>query len=170
MRGRLIQRFIAVLRRVDTAATAAVPGGGYDREFGEPLPVANGSLVGASSLRECPEILLPCQLDRKTWGAREAARSGYEEAADIIIVLRYQDLETVGLIGADGAPTIYPGDRIDRIEDVTGALQESFPNPPGMFVTDLERAGLGLAAFRVPRFNLLLLYCSRRRTASTGGA
>jgi hypothetical protein len=168
-RGRLIQRFVAVLYRIDTAATAAVVGGGYDPEFGEPLPVANGSLLGASSLRERPALRLPCQLDRKTWGAAGAARSGYEENADIILVFHYPDLEAAGLIGTDGVPQIFPGDRIGAIEDVGGAVQETFANPPGMFVTDLERAGHGLAAFGMPRFNLLIAYCSKRHQAMTGG-
>lgn len=169
MRGRLIQQFIAVLYRVDTLATSTVAGGGYDPEFGEPLPVADGTLLGASSLRERAPIRIPCQLDRKTWGAAGAARSGYEEVADIIVTLHYQDLEAAGLIGADGVPQIYAGDRLGAIEDLTGAVQEVFANPPGMFVTDLERAGYGLAAFGTPRFNLLFLYCSKRHQAMTGG-
>ena len=37
MRGRIIQPFVAVFRQVDTAATAAVVGGGYDPVFGELL-------------------------------------------------------------------------------------------------------------------------------------
>lgn len=168
MRGRLIQKFVAVLYRIDTAATAAVVGGGFDPEFGEALPVVDGSLLGASSLREQAAIRLPCQLDRKTWGAVGAARSGYEENADIILALHYTDLENAGLIGVDGVPRIYPGDRVGAIEDLNGATQEVFANPPGMFVTDLERAGYGLAAFGVPRFNLLLLYCSKRHQATTG--
>lgn len=168
MRGRLIQKFVAVLYRVDTAATAAVVGGGYDQEFGEPLPVVDGSLVGASSLRERAPLRVPCQLDRKTWGAVGAARSGYEENADIILTLHYRDLEDAGLVNADGVPQIFPGDRVGAIEDVNGAVQEVFANPPGMFVTDLERAGHGLAAFGTPRFNLLLLYCSKRHQATTG--
>lgn len=169
MRGRLIQKFVAVIYRVDTAATAAVAGGGYDPEFGEPLPVVDGSLLGASSLRERPALRLPCQLDRKTWGGKDAARSGYEDMADIIVALHYSDLEAAGLVGADGVPTINAGDRIGAIEDLAGILQEAFPNPPGMFVTDLERAGHGLAAFGTPRFNLLFLYCSKRKQAQTGG-
>lgn len=169
MRGRLIQRFVAVLRRIDTAATAAVPGGGYDPEFGEPLPVPDGSLLGSSSLRELPAVRLPVQLDRKTWGARDATRGGYEENADIILTFHYPDLEAAGLVGADGVPTLFPGDRIEAIEDRAGVLQEAFPNPPGMFVTDLERAGHGLAAFGTPRFNLLFAYCSKRRQGQTGG-
>jgi hypothetical protein len=169
VRGRLIQRFVAVLYRIDTAATAAVAGGGYDSEFGEALPVVDGSLLGASSLRERAPLRLPCQLDRKTWGAAGAARSGYEQDADIIVTLHYADLEAAGLVGADGVPQIYPGDRIGAIEDLGGAIQEVFANPPGMFVTDLERAGHGLAAFGTPRFNLLFLYCSKRHQAQTGG-
>jgi hypothetical protein len=169
MPGRLINKFVAVIYRVDTAATAAVVGGGFDPEFGEAVPLVDGTLLGASSLREMAPLRIECQIDRKDWGGGELSRSGGDEKMDIILTLSYRDLEVAGLIDANGAPTLYPGDRIDSIERLDGTLQEKFPNPPGMYVTDLGRAGHGLSAFRTPRFNLLDLFCSRRKQASTGG-
>lgn len=160
MRGRLINRFVCVLVRLDAAATAVVAGGGYDADFRAVKPVADGSQLGASSRRERAAVRIPCQLDRSTWGADQLRRSGHRTDSDIVITLHWPDLERLGLIASDGRPDIRQGDRIAAIETDAGATEESFPNPPGMFVHDLERAGHGLAPFGGARTNLLNLYCN----------
>jgi hypothetical protein len=160
MRGRLIQRFVCVLRRLDATATAAVVGGGYDDVWRTTRPVEDGTQTGSPSRREGAAIRLPCQLDRRTWGGINERRSGKEIEAQIIITLHWPDLVAAGLIAADGTPQIQQGDRIEAIETRLGAVEETFADPPGMYVHDLERAGHGLAAFGTPKTNLLFLYCN----------
>lgn len=164
-RGRLINKFIAVVSRFDTDATAAVVGGGYDQEFDEPVPVDDGSQLGASSRRYMSEIRIPTQLDRRSWGDQQMTKGGRQVVADIILTFHWPDLENMGLIDAEGEPVLKKGDRIDRIETVAGVVESTFKNPPGMFITDFERAGHGQAPFGTPRTNLLYTYCSYDRVA-----
>lgn len=166
-RGRLINKFVAVIARLDTATTAAVPGGGYDPEFDTAIPVQDGSQLGAPSRREMADLRINCQLDRKSWGEQNLGRGGRQIVADIVLTLHWPDLENLGLIGTDGEPTLKKGDRIVRIETVKGAVEATFDNPPGMFITDFERAGHGQAPFGTPRTNLLYTYCSYGRVASS---
>jgi len=163
MRGRLIQRLVCVIRQLDAVATAAVPGGGFDPEFDEPIQVNDGTQAGSSSRREKAALRLPCQVDRQGWGIDLITRGGHEEQSSIILTLHMQDVEDKGLIGSTGAPTIMAGDRIEAIEDLSGVLQESFPDPPGLFVNTVERAGHGLNMAGTPRFNLLILTCGPAR-------
>jgi len=171
-RGRLINKFVAVIRRLDTEETSLVTGGGYDPEFDSPIPVDDGTQLGASSRREMPELRLNCQLDRTSWGEQNMARGGKQIVADIVLVFHWPDLENMGLIGADGEPVLKKGDRIDHIETRKGDVEATFDNPPGMFITGFERAGHGQAPFGNPRTNLLYTYCSYDRVAgaAVGGA
>jgi hypothetical protein len=165
-RGRLINKFVAVIRRLDTAATAAVVGGGYDKEFDAVRVVNDGTQLGASSRREMPELRLPVQLDRDTWGRNTPGRGGRQVVADIVLVFHWPDLENAGLIGADGEPALKIGDRVEKIETLMGAVESTFKNPPGMFFTGFDRAGHGQAPFGTPRTNLLFAYCSYARVAA----
>ncbi len=159
MRGRLINRFICVLRRLDATATAAVVGGGFDDVWRVPKPVDDGTQFGASTRREMDALRIRCQLDRRAWGLMTPKPSGTEVNTDIFITLHWPDLVAAGLIGATGEPEIQLGDRIEAIETLAGDIEETFANPPGMYVHDIERAGHGLAAFGVPKTNLLILHC-----------
>lgn len=169
-RGRLINKFVAVIMRLDTVATAAVVGGGYDPEFDAVIPVDDGSQLGLSSRREMADLRLPVQLDRKNWGEQNLSRGGRQIVADIVLVFHWPDLENGGLVGADGECTLKKGDRISHIETRLGAVEATFDNPPGMFITDFERAGHGQAPFGTPRTNLLYTYCAYERVATVGVA
>lgn len=158
MRGRLIQKFIAILERLDPVATSAVVGGGYDNVFDEPIPVDDGTQVGSSSIRYMASIRLPVQLDRQTWGKDDMARGGHKIQADILFIFHWPDLVNAGLIDSSGEPMIQKGDRIAQIETLNGDIERTWADPPGMFVKDLERAGHGLAAFGTPQTNLLIVY------------
>lgn len=160
MRGRLIQKFTAVLYRLDPVGTAAVVGGGYDQEFGEPRRVNNGSQLGLSSRRELAALRLPCQIDRQPdFDSDALTRGGHMKSATIDIILHMADIENAGLLGVDGQPKLYSGDRVGGIEDKNGNVVWSFTNPPGMFVEKTEPQGYGLDAFGVPKFNLFVLTC-----------
>jgi len=164
MRGRLIQQFLVSIARLDTAATAAVPGGGYDPDFHEPLPVDDGSLLGSSSRRYHPVDQLHCQLDRrKEWGNPQFTRAGEDVDCDIVVVLHWPELEKLGLLDADRQPLFKAGDKVVELHDVKGNLEERFDDPPGMFVDGISRAGYGLNAFGTPKTNLLYLYCNYDR-------
>jgi hypothetical protein len=159
-RGRLINPFIAVIYQLDPTATAAVVGGGYDPEFGEILPVANGTQTGASSRREKAAINLRVQLDRTSWGTPQLTRGGYQTVTDLILTARTMDLEIAGLVDANGLWKLKAGDRIDRLLTIKGAVEQVFDNPPGMYITGFERAGLGLNTKGTPRTNLLFINCA----------
>jgi len=167
-RGMLINKFVAVIRRLDTVATAAVVGGGYDKEFDAVRVVNDGTQIGSSSRREMDELRLNVQLDRDSWGRNTPGRGGRQVVADIVLVFHWPDLENGGLIGTDGEPLLKVGDRIDKIETVMGDVESTFKNPPGMFITEFERAGHGLNPFGTPRTNLLYTYCSYARAAAEG--
>jgi len=167
-RGRLINKFVAVICRLDTVASAAVVGGGYDPEFDSLKPVANGTQIGATSRREMADLRLPVQLDRTNWGENNPMRGGRQIVADIVLVFHWPDLENSGLIDSDGEPTLKVGDRIAKLETVKGEVEATFDNPPGMFITGFERAGHGLSPFGTPRTNLLFAYCSYAKVAIAG--
>jgi hypothetical protein len=169
MRGRLIQQFVAVIHRLDPAATAAVVGGGYSAAFREPIRVRDGTQLGAASRRELAPIRLRCQIDRTNFNGASLLRSGYQPEHQLQIALHWPALEAGGLIDAGGNPLLLPGDRVAAIETIAGATEATFPNPPGLWVRSCERAGHGLAAFGVPRTNLLILHCEVGRAEGAGG-
>lgn len=151
----LIQRFVAVLRRQDAAATAAVVGGGFDDLLNEEVPVDDGTQLGAPSRRDLPDLRVYCQIDRDPdMGRGVQGRGGGEARIDLLLVLHRPDLEAAGLLDATGGPALYRGDRLVQIETLYGELMQAYPDPPGMYVRDVEAAGYGLAALGTPRFNL----------------
>lgn len=160
MRGRLIQRMKVSIARLNESATQAVTGGGYDADFNEPLPVSDGTQLGATSKRYYDPVVFTCQLDRETWGRTKQSRDGQEKVADIVIVLHRAELEKMGYIGTNGEPKFRRGDKIIEIRNVKGGIEQTFNDPPGMFIHDMDTAGHGLEAFGTPRQNLLYLYCN----------
>jgi len=148
-RGRLINKFVAVVRLLDAAAIESA--GDFDDDF---------RIVKPGGRIEQDAIRIPCQLDRRSWGRDFMTPAGHEIEADIILTLHWPDLVRLGLIDTDGRPMIAQGDRIESIETVAGDTDVEFENPPGMFIVNLERAGHGLATFGTPQTNLLILYCA----------
>lgn len=160
MRGRLIQRFKVDIARLDEAATAAVVGGGYDEDFKEPVPVDDGTQLGADSRRYHDVVTLTCQLDRdERWGDQRSTRGGNNVQADLVLVLHRGELERMGLIDANGAHVFRKGDKIIQLRTLKGAVQRNFDDPPGMFVESWDLAGHGLEAFGTPQQNLIYMYC-----------
>jgi len=49
MRGRLINKFLVTITRLDESATGAVVGGGWDDDFQEQIPVDDGTQEGSDS-------------------------------------------------------------------------------------------------------------------------
>ena len=164
-RGRLIQKFLVHIARLDADATNSVVDGGFDPDFHEPINVDDGTQLGSNSRRYHPVDQLHCQLDRKTWGQRRTERSGEEIDADILIILHMPELERLGFVNASGEPIFQRGDKIVELLTVKGALELLFDDPPGMFIVSAERAGHGLAAFSTPRTNLFFLHCAYDKKA-----
>jgi len=171
-RGRLIQRFLVGIYRLDTEATSLVAGGGYDPVFGEALPAANGSQEGAPSRREHPVVELPCQVDRRDWDQDRINAGGHDPDIELMLTLHFKDLEAAGLVhsatGFVGNPMIGPGDRIGYIKRTSGLMVVKFPGPPGgVYVVQPEQAGFGLHCMGVPQRNLLILHCRSARRGNT---
>jgi hypothetical protein len=164
-RGRLIQRFLVRIARLDAQATAAVVDGGLDPDFHEPINVPDGTQLGANSRRYHAVDTLHCQLDRKTWGDRRTERSGEEIDADILIILHWPELENGGFINTSGEPVFQRGDKVVELLTLKGQRVQLFDDPPGMFIEALERAGHGLAAMSTPKTNLLYLHCAYDKKA-----
>lgn len=159
-RGRLIMKFVAVVRRLDPAATAAVANGGFDDDFNEILPAADGTALGASSRREMVAVRVRCQVSRpKGLNLAQMTRGGSQEATDLELTLFSQDLEAAGLVDTNNVPLFRPGDRIQSIEDLNGVTQWAWSYPPGLIVQSVEPRGYGAAIVGTPRFNLVVLHC-----------
>jgi hypothetical protein len=159
-RGRLINRFVAVLRRLDAATTDAVVGGGFDDVLNEVIPVDDGTQLGSTSKRYLPDLRVYAQLDRDPdFGRSVQTRGGGEKSRDVVLVLHRHHLEMEGLINDEGGAMIYKGDRVVQFEDINGNVIRTFPEPPGLYVNDVEDAGYGLAAFSVPQINLIYVTC-----------
>jgi hypothetical protein len=77
----------------------------------------------------------------------------------------FEDLERLGLIDAGGNETLLrPNDRVVQILNGKGEVIEAFPNPPGLFITEL-RPGYGLDADR----NIILAFANEREQGLARG-
>ena len=84
----------------------------------------------------------------------------------LVLVMDYEDLVRRGLIDpATNETTLRTGDRLVRLLNGIGAVIETYPNPPGMFLTEL-RPVCGLERDR----NLLLAFFNDREQGIVRGA
>ncbi|HKZ39983.1 MAG TPA: hypothetical protein VJ044_03425 [Candidatus Hodarchaeales archaeon] len=168
MRGRLIFPFLIDLRRLDTVATAVDPDGvgalasGYDETFKEVEKVLQtpSNQLGVSARKEKAALILPAQIEPEMFDKLEMMISGQSPISKFAVVLHYRDLESNGLVSATtGKPLINKNDRLDGIYNIrTNALIEKIPNPPGLFVVQVQSRSFGLG----PDRNLLLLVFEQR--------
>lgn len=164
MRGRLIQRFQAAIRRIDTAGMAATDPdgtgpatGGYDPILREPIHVdTDADGIGEPARLEQDEVRVPCQVDPEGDEALRSLGEGLAPRQSIDLVFHFRDLERLGLVSPAGKAMIAAGDRLAAIYDLSGNLVEQFPDPPGLFVTRTKTSGYGLSR-RAPTRNLLLV-------------
>ena len=168
-RGRLIFPFTADLRQLDTAATAEDPDGagplesGYDVDFREPVYVPEaGKQIGISARVEKDALLLPCQVEPVNAESLQQLFAGNVPDTSVILILHFEDLESGGLIDPNGNAMIRVGDRLDALYDATSAKVQSFPDPPGVFVTEARPIGIGIGLRR----NLLAVALSDRKQAA----
>lgn len=177
-RGRLVFPFLVELAPLDTLATQADPDGagpltsGYDDDFREPVMVSQGATdqVGTSARVEGTPIQIKAQIEPDQFEKLEAMISGQSpESNTFRVVMHYKDLETLGLVGADGRATINKSDRLTRILNLDGVLVETIPDPPGLYVHQIMSRGWGLGG-SIPTRNLLFVdFQERSQSVATGG-
>ena len=157
MRGRLINPFAAEIAQLDVAATAADPDGpgplasGYDADFQEPAVVPDSAGAGNhDARREKPPILVPCQVEVQSFGALTELVNGNSPRSHLILVFHFFDLEQLGLVDpVTGEATLRVGDRLVSLRDLrTGALVQAIRTPPGLYLTEPQPQGFGLARRR----------------------
>jgi len=173
MRGRLLQRFLAGIRRLDAGAIRAVdPDGagplvaGYDDDFREPnLEDPDEDGVGEVARREVDEIQIPCQVESDAFEALRLYAAGHSPRMSVDLTTHMRDLERLGLVGDDGEILIRAGDRLGAIYNRAGAVVQAVRNPPGLFVSEAAPAGFGLGGL-VPTRNLVVITFADRRQAA----
>lgn len=170
-RGRLIFPFVVELAQLDTAATAGSPApgiaSGYDPVFREPIRIpASGSQAG-SKVRVETMIQFRAQIEPDQQERLEEMVSGDSPNSRMGIVAHFRDLESANLVGSDGRPLIRKRDRLTRILTTSGALVEEIPDPPGLYVVEVQSRGFGPGGRR----NLLLITFENRDSSarSTSG-
>lgn len=172
MRGRLVFPFLVELAQLDTAATEGDPDGagpltsGYDEDFREPVMVlaAPGDQTGASARVESGPIQFRAQIEPAMFERLEMLLGGESPDSRFAIVAHYRDLERLNLVDATtGKPLIRKNDRLVRILNCdSGDLIEEIPDPPGLFVRQVQSRGFGPGRTR----NLLLIEFEEREQAA----
>lgn len=170
-RGRLIFPFVVELAQLDTAATGAdvVVGGqptpGYDPVFRTPLKVLEepGDQVGVSTRVETL-VQVRAQIEPAMFEMMEMMISGESPSSRMAIVLHFRDLERANLVDSTGAAMIYKRDRLARILTTRGQLVREIPNPPGLYISQVQDSGFGPGGHR----NLLLVTFEERDQSMRG--
>lgn len=163
MRVRLVRPLLVEIAQRDAQAAAA----SADPDFREPVlgrPGPDG--IGARQRPEKPPIQIPAQVETGSFERLQQSMGGNIPDSRLVLVLDYEDLARLGLVDpATGEATLHTGDRLVRVLSGAGIVRETFPHPPGMFLTEL-RPGFGLGRDR----NLLLAFCDDREQGLVGGA
>jgi hypothetical protein len=167
-RGRLIYPFTVELWQLDTAATEADPDGagpltsGYNEILREPVKVLGDpdDQGGESARVESGPLYVPAQIEPAMFERLNMMLSGESPVSRFGIVLHYEYLERNSLLDGDGKPLIRKSDRLASISNyITGALIEEIPNPPGLFVHEVQSRSFGLGTER----NLVLISFEDRK-------
>lgn len=161
MRGRLIQKFAARIRRLDTVTQAGADN--FDDVFRTPVKSdATGDGHGSVVRTERAADLLPCQVASPRYENRSQTEMGNDPDSEITLYFHASDLEAASLIHATtGRPLIQVGTRLDAILDKrTSEVVMTFPD--GLFCTESSAVGWGLGMSR-PKRNLVKATFKRRR-------
>lgn len=160
-RGRLIFPFIAVIHRLDTTATEATPGGGYDPDFRTTKKTYPGNIgVSASTRKESAPVQLRCQVEIGRWELQKQMASGNAVDTTLTTVIHFKELEAKGLVDlASGDPLLRVGDRLEsilRLRD--GVLVQAVRKPQSLFATEVQPTAYGLGRER----NLVIITWDER--------
>lgn len=167
--GRLIWPHIAVIRQLDTEATAADPDGagpltaGYDRFFR--TPVVYDAPARTSSRKEKAAIRLPVQVESEQYDNAQQTAQGTNMQHRMTLVAHFKDLRQAGLIDTEtGMPTLQVGDRIESLKHkTTGKVTMIIDPRQGLYIYELRPISFGLSALSR---NLLLIFTESRDTAT----
>lgn len=147
------------LAQLDTAATAADPDGagvatsGYDPEFREPIRVSAGEGPGTDARAETLTDFLSAQVEVAKWDERRQAYTGNLPAGSVILIFHFAELETLGLVDANGEARIRVGDRLEGIYDPTTFDLIQRPTTP-LYAVQPQPGSFGLDGLQR---NLLIL-------------
>lgn len=171
MRGRLVFPFLAQFYCLQRSQDDPAPGTNValDPDFKEPVLVdRDGDGIGERHRRECPPVLVPCQVEPGTFEQIRLLPSGRAPDSRLDLVLHYRDLERLDLVDAtNGLSLIRPGDRLGGIFDLAENPVQLVRDPPGLFVSETRPAGFGLGLGR-PGRNLLMVTFAARAVAAGG--
>lgn len=164
--GRLLRPQTAVWGVLDTAATALDPNGGgdepdagYDDLFGEPVVYSdNGTRV---LNRVETEVRCSVQVEPEEYDDAAPLQNGIGLDRRISLIAFKPELKKLGLLRADGQPTLKIGDRLIAIRHKkTDELILAPANPPGLYITEIRPLSFGLASATQ---NLVQIVCTHRR-------
>jgi hypothetical protein len=160
MKVRLVRPLLVEIAQLDTEASR------YDADFQEPAlgsPGPDG--VGSRTRAETPLVRVPAQVEAGPFERLQQSMGGNLPDTRLVLVFDYDDLVRLALIDpATNETTLRPGDRLVQILNGAGTVLEIFPDPPGMFLTEL-RPGYGLERYR----NILLAFVNDREQGITRG-
>lgn len=141
-RGKLINPFLVDIAQIDTAAMAAGPG--FNKLLNEPR-VSYDPITGARDGGRREQIVrLRCQIETDTSERQRQTPGGNAPASAMVLILHFKDLERAGLVDpATNRPTLRVNDRVVQILTLAGAVSQVFPNPPGLYVLEVQPIGFG---------------------------
>lgn len=158
-RGALIFPFIAEIARIDTVATAAPVGdmdSGYDPIFRQVRNLAGATQAGTTARSEVM-VTVPCQVEGNESERLRQGVTGDSPVSHFKLVLHARDIDSLGLRRADGTIALEKQDRLVRVLDSGGAVQYTFPSPPGLYLHEvLPGEDWGLALIR-PRLEVFIV-------------
>ncbi len=165
MRGRLINAFEVEVAQWDAQLSEQTQPG-VDRTFREPRvgldPVTHQRVLG----RKERTVRLPAQVETGNYGQLVVLATGAAPKSALKLVFHYEDLEAAGMVDDQrrGTP-VRVNDRLVAVYSLEdGALLLTFPNPPGLFVTEASPEG-----FAGGQLNLLVCSFGDRPQGKPGG-
>jgi hypothetical protein len=159
--NRLIFPFHAVVRRLDVAATV---NDALLREA-RTVPLDLFDQAGSSQRAEGTELTIRVQVLDEDFDRLRLVANGDSPVNFVDLTTHRTDLISAGLLAVDGQPLLGKGDRLDRIETVTGELMLKIPRRPGLFIHEIRPRGWGLGIR--PTRNLWFLHFRGRDTGKT---
>ena len=153
MRGRLIFKFLAEVKRVDTSSIQS--SGDYDSDFREVKKVDTDSDgIGETKIQYHTADLIPCQVEPSSWEAVRRHSLGSDPDVEVILIFHFRDLERMSLVDSNGVALIHEGDKLVSIKDKFGTQVEVVRDPPGLYVAEATPVSFGLNMAH-PHRNLL---------------
>jgi hypothetical protein len=162
MRGRLIFPVTAYVRQLDTAEMDTQ--GEYDDLLREPLPKdPDGDGTDEPSRREKVAITIKVQVETNRDEMQMMGASGNISDSAYGLVPHMSELESLGLVDADGTLQIRPSDRLEKLVDKLGNVIRQFDRVP-LYCTHAKR----IDGWINGRSNLALLVFDERPAGVRG--